>query len=182
LTRAEQARRTRAQITAVALKLFADKGYDATSLQDIADEMGLTKPAVYYHFKGKGEILRELTEPTRHAVAELMERVRALPLGPERVDLVVREVTDLFLGRHDVAGIVGQQSALRDGIQDALGGQRMLDGLVEALFGPTPTLDQRFAVYCGTAFGRAVQPLGDVPEETLRGVIERALRRIAEIR
>jgi len=47
------------------MRQFRDRGYDATSLQDIADEIGLTKSAVFYHFRGKQEILRELAEPVR---------------------------------------------------------------------------------------------------------------------
>ena len=57
-SRAVQAERTRQQILATAQRLFAERGYDATSLQMIADEMGLTKAAVYYHFRAKNEILQ----------------------------------------------------------------------------------------------------------------------------
>ena len=55
-TRAAQAERTRQQILETAQRLFAEHGYDATSLQMIADEMGLTKAAVYYHFPAKVDI------------------------------------------------------------------------------------------------------------------------------
>ena len=51
--RAAQAERTRQQILETAQRLFTELGYDATSLQMIADEMGLTKAAVYYHFRAK---------------------------------------------------------------------------------------------------------------------------------
>ena len=182
LTRAEQARRTRAGILATALRLFADKGYDATSLQDIADEMGLTKQAVHYHYKGKSEILRDISAPARQGMADLMTRVRALPLGPERTSTLISGVTDLIIARRDVMRIVAQQPALRQDMHRALGSERLTDALIYGLFGPEPTLDQRFAVYASAALGQAIQALGDIPEDMLRGIIEHALRRLAAVR
>lgn len=182
LTRAEQARRTRARIREVALRLFADKGYDATSLQDIADEMGLTKPAVYYHYKGKPEILKDLTAPARLAMADLMTRVRALPLGPARTDMLVSGLADLAIARRDVMRIAAQQPAMREDMHAGLGARLIADNVIEAMFGPEPTLDQRFAVYASAAVSQGVWALGDVPEDVLRGVVERALHRIAAVR
>lgn len=51
---------TREQIRKLALELFAERGYDGTSLREIADRLGITKAAVYYHFKTKEEILASL--------------------------------------------------------------------------------------------------------------------------
>jgi len=56
-TRAVQAEQTRQQILRTAQRLFTELGYDAASLQMIADEMGLTKSAVYYHFPAKSDLL-----------------------------------------------------------------------------------------------------------------------------
>jgi AcrR family transcriptional regulator len=182
-SRAEQARRTRARILEVALRLFNDKGYDATSLQDIADELGLTKPAVYYHYKGKGEMLRDLAQPARQAMAELMARVRAARTADERVDTMIAGLVELLIARQDVMRIVAQQPALRDDMHAALGVDRLIENTIEGFFGPEPpTLDQRFAVYSSAALARGVWALGDVPEDVLRGVVERALRRIASVR
>ncbi len=47
---------TKQQIMQVALKLFIKNGYERTSLTDIAKQIGITKPAIYYHFESK-EIL-----------------------------------------------------------------------------------------------------------------------------
>ena len=47
----------RQQVLVTAVRLFHQKGYARTSLQEIADEIGITKAAVYYHFSGKEEIL-----------------------------------------------------------------------------------------------------------------------------
>lgn len=48
---------TRARIQEIALELFAERGYDHTSLREIADRLGVTKAALYYHFQSKEEII-----------------------------------------------------------------------------------------------------------------------------
>ena len=53
---------TRARIQQVALELFAEQGYERTSLREIAERLGVTKAALYYHFKSKEDIVRSFTE------------------------------------------------------------------------------------------------------------------------
>jgi AcrR family transcriptional regulator len=48
---------TRERILSVALRMFATQGYANTSLREIADELGVTKAALYFHFKTKDDIL-----------------------------------------------------------------------------------------------------------------------------
>jgi AcrR family transcriptional regulator len=70
-------RDTRAEILDVSAELFAERGYDATSLREIAERLGITKAALYYHFRSKDEILRALVEPIGHALTDLVERLEA---------------------------------------------------------------------------------------------------------
>lgn len=46
----------------VAARLFAERGFAGTNLQDIADELGISRPALYYYFKSKEEILESLVQ------------------------------------------------------------------------------------------------------------------------
>ena len=51
------------KILTVAMRLFLEKGYEKTTIQDIVDQLGgLTKGAVYHHFKSKEEIMDAVTE------------------------------------------------------------------------------------------------------------------------
>ena len=45
----------------MALDLFTEKGFDGTSLREIAERLGVTKAALYYHFASKDDILMALT-------------------------------------------------------------------------------------------------------------------------
>jgi AcrR family transcriptional regulator len=56
----QDANSTRARILDVALDLFLAQGYDGTSLRQIAEQLGVTKAALYYHFESKEDILMAL--------------------------------------------------------------------------------------------------------------------------
>jgi TetR/AcrR family transcriptional regulator, cholesterol catabolism regulator len=63
------------EIIAAAAKLFKEKGYHATTIQDVADDVGMLKGSLYYHIKSKEELLYLVTkEPIR----ELIERQKKL--------------------------------------------------------------------------------------------------------
>ena len=51
---------TRERILDISLELFTAQGYDKTSLREIADRLGFTKAAIYYHFASKADILMAL--------------------------------------------------------------------------------------------------------------------------
>jgi AcrR family transcriptional regulator len=51
---------TRERILDVALELFTDQGFDGTSMREIAERLGISKPAIYYHFASKEELLMAL--------------------------------------------------------------------------------------------------------------------------
>jgi AcrR family transcriptional regulator len=54
---------TREDIRAVAMELFAENGFEQTSLRQIAERLDITKAALYYHFPSKDELLAELARP-----------------------------------------------------------------------------------------------------------------------
>src|ERR1700692_1462827 len=53
---------TRSRVQKVALELFAEQGYEKTSLREIAERLGVTKAALYYHFKSKEDIVHSFTD------------------------------------------------------------------------------------------------------------------------
>ena len=92
--RAAQAERTRQQILETAQRLFTEHGYDATSLQMIADEMGLTKAAVYYHFRAKSDILRAAMQPGIRRLEALLDDAAALRGRRARIEYLVNGFVD----------------------------------------------------------------------------------------
>ena len=63
---------TRQRIQDVALDLFIERGYEATSLREIAEQLGVTKAALYYHFKTKEDIVASLMDDRVDALEELL--------------------------------------------------------------------------------------------------------------
>ncbi|MFB1050803.1 TetR/AcrR family transcriptional regulator [Paraliobacillus sp. JSM ZJ581] len=59
------------------LILFAEQGYEGTSLQDIMNKTGMSKGAIYHHFTGKEDILRKITENAQGKVRDFFEDVKS---------------------------------------------------------------------------------------------------------
>ena len=98
---------TRERILDVALELFNEQGYDKTSLREIAERLGVTKAALYYHFERKEDILLELHLRLHALGGSLLDQLdrlggdaRAVAVWPRLVDAFIDQVLenrDLFL-------------------------------------------------------------------------------------
>jgi AcrR family transcriptional regulator len=92
---------TRARIKEVALELFTEQGYDATSLREIAERLGVTKAALYYHFKSKEEIVESFSADHVAKIESLVAWGHSLPPTPEsRQQFIRRYADELQTGRH----------------------------------------------------------------------------------
>lgn len=84
---------TRAAIQRVALDLFTSRGYQATSMREIADLLGIKKASLYYHFAGKDDIVRSLFDRRGNEAEELLDWLHQQPKSPHLVyDAVLRWV------------------------------------------------------------------------------------------
>jgi AcrR family transcriptional regulator len=70
---------TRRRIQDVALELFAEHGYEKTSLREIAEHLDVTKAALYYHFKTKEDILISIADDLATPVDELIAWAQSQP-------------------------------------------------------------------------------------------------------
>jgi AcrR family transcriptional regulator len=86
---------TRENIQAVALRLFSEQGYESTSMRQIAEELGFTKAALYYHFKSKEDIVRALMETMRGEITDLVDWARTQEPGSELRRTVIARWTEI---------------------------------------------------------------------------------------
>jgi AcrR family transcriptional regulator len=143
-SRAVQAERTRQQILATAQRLFAERGYDATSLQMIADEMGLTKAAVYYHFRAKNEILLAAMRPGLLRLQALLDEAAAIRGRRARIEHIVNGMVDFLVqNRHYAVMAATDPAAKRDKLDEESAAQRQR--ALTLLFGDNPTGAERLA-------------------------------------
>jgi AcrR family transcriptional regulator len=109
---------TRARIQQVALELFAEQGYERTSLREIAERLAVTKAALYYHFKSKEDIVRSFTEDYFGRVDALIGWGREQPPGaPTARELLDRYIT-IVLESGEVFRFLERNQATIHGTED----------------------------------------------------------------
>lgn len=91
---------TAEKIKQVALTLFAEKGYDATTLSEIADKIGIKKPSIYAHYPGKMEIFLDIVEfvtaTYRSAWTEALQKSAALA-PDERLKFIFFTISSYYI-------------------------------------------------------------------------------------
>jgi AcrR family transcriptional regulator len=85
---------TRERALAVALELFAQQGYSVTSLREIAERLGVTKAALYFHFRTKEEILTAILRGYLDGIAALVAVSETEPRSRERQERVLRRFAE----------------------------------------------------------------------------------------
>lgn len=94
--------RRRVQLLAVALKVFATNGFNATTMDDIADEAGVTKPLLYQHFESKRALYLELVDAVANDLLEAIGKAVAQADGPrQQVEGGLAAYFDLVLTHGD---------------------------------------------------------------------------------
>jgi AcrR family transcriptional regulator len=94
----QRRRDTRQRIQDVALELFAERGYEKTSLREIAERLDVTKAALYYHFKTKEDILVSLFEDLVRPLDELIVWATAQPRTLETKQELLRRYSAALTG------------------------------------------------------------------------------------
>lgn len=87
-----------AEVLDVAVGLFIEKGYDATSVADLAERLGVTKSAVYHHFESKEQLLGLALDEALTGLEKALDRALAnSESAPQRVvDVISGAVTVLI--------------------------------------------------------------------------------------
>ncbi|MFD1546684.1 TetR/AcrR family transcriptional regulator [Nonomuraea guangzhouensis] len=87
---------TRDRILAVAMRLFADRGYTNTSLREIAEELDVTKAALYFHYKTKEDIVTAIMRGYLDGITTLIDNANATapPATLSTRETLVRSVAE----------------------------------------------------------------------------------------
>ncbi len=176
---------TRARILDVALRLFATHSFAGTSLQMIADEMGITKAAVYHHFHTREDLLSALIAPALAEMRAVVEDASAQRSPHARAEHMLTGFVELAVRHRHLTAIIGTDQA----ILRFLRSQSLLDELlwrpVALLGGTAPEPAGRINALltlsgiAGTAGGEL---LTDVDDDDLRRYLVEAGRHILGLR
>ena len=81
------------QINRVAYRVFSDKGFSATMIEDIAKEAGISKGLIYHYYRSKDELFIKLVGRAMQGALELVETAKVHPGSPlERLGWLVTEI------------------------------------------------------------------------------------------
>ena len=144
---------TRSRVQEVALELFAEQGYEKTSLREIAERLGVTKAALYYHFKSKEDIVHSFTDDYFAEIDALLDWAKDQPRGDETRHAILDRYVGVVLAGSEVFRFMEQNRASVQGME--AGKERFarfrdrLDTLVELLAGPEAPLRDRVRATAG---------------------------------
>lgn len=175
----------RARVIDAALGLFAETGFSGTSLQMIAERLGVTKAAVYYQFRAKEDIVLAVLDDALAAMSELVETAERA--GGVRV--LLPGLVDLTLThRHALVALARDPQFVRI-VEEHPDFQSVIERVQRVLLGPAPDVRRRVAVsLIGTGLSHvSVDPeLADLDDAELRrhllGLVEELLLGTAEVR
>ena len=180
----EPEKSTRDRILDVALDLFIDKGFDKTSLREIAEQLGFSKAALYYHFASKDDILMALHLRLHEFGAQAMARLGRAPAGIESWEALLEGVIDGMLDNRKIIVMHERNQAAFENLHRE-GHAEAHDDLQEQfrqLLGDRQvTLRDRVRMACAlggimTSVVLAGDVFEDVPSDTLGGLLRDAVR------
>jgi AcrR family transcriptional regulator len=172
----ERVRDTKTEIHRAAAELFSTQGYEKTSLREIAEQVGITKASLYYHYSSKQDLLRAIVGTFLDDISRVLGLVEELPWSPETerellgayVDVVVQHRSTGPTLLRDIAAVL---AAFGDDLDKLIAQSRRFQLW---LAGPDPTpADRLRAAAAVETVGAAMSvelELG-VTDEEIRAVL-----------
>ena len=176
-------RRSPAQtrILDAALNLIARSGVSGTSLQMIADAVGVTKAAVYYQYRTKEEIVIALTERELGRLEEALDAAEAEEFQPRVREALLTRVIDLAIERRGPASTLQFDPVIVRLLADHEPFERFMERLYRALFGDNtnPAARVEAAILAGMISTAITHPLvRNIDDDELREHVLHYMRRL----
>ena len=173
-----------ARIVDAALDLFAEHGVGGTSLQMIADAIGVTKAAVYHQFKTKDEIVLAVAEAELARLASAIDAAEAEPSRARAREVLVARIVDLAVERRRMESTLLGDPVIVRFFAHHEPYRQVMHRLYRLLMGDDAGPDARVpAAMLTAAIGGAVMHpiVADLDDETLRAQLLRLARRFLDL-
>ncbi|MGW2650591.1 TetR/AcrR family transcriptional regulator [Streptomyces sp. NPDC001393] len=183
-TKQQRRGNTRQRIQDVALELFAEQGYEKTSLREIAERLDVTKAALYYHFKTKEEIIVSVFADLTKPIEDLIEWGRSQPHTLDTKQEIVRRYSEALAGAEPLFRFMQENQAtvrelrIGDTFKDRMRGLR--DILIDPdadLVDQVRSVSAMFTLHAGMF---VMQDLEGDPDKKREAVLEVALDMVTQ--
>jgi AcrR family transcriptional regulator len=167
-----------------ALDLFADHGVSGTSLQMIADALGVTKAAVYHQFKTKDEIIIAVTEMQLARLEAALEDAEAADNRPQARELLLNRVIEMAVDQRRMVGVMQSDPVIIRFLAEHEPFQVFLERLYGALIGDDsgPETLVQAAMLSGAIGGAVNHPLvAHLEDAMLRSHLLRLTRGLVDL-
>jgi AcrR family transcriptional regulator len=178
--------RTAAQtrVLDAALQLFADHGVSGTSLQMIADAVGVTKAAVYHQFKTKEEIVIAVTDAELGKLEEALEAAEAEDDPVRARKVLLTRVIDMAIDRRGAVRTLQSDPVIIRLLGEHEPFQQFISRLYGILLDEYDDTEARIsaALLSGAIAGGIVSPIvDDIDDETLKAAVLQLTRRMLNL-
>jgi AcrR family transcriptional regulator len=133
---ARQGGNTRQLILEAALEVFAEQGYEKASLRMIAERLGVTKAALYYHFSTKEEIVLSLLESVVEPIERLIKWGRDQPSSLESRQHIACRYSEIVSDAEPLILFMEQSRAAMRELQTGVQFEALMAGMQEILCDP----------------------------------------------
>ncbi|CQD20642.1 TetR family transcriptional regulator [Mycobacterium lentiflavum] len=170
----------RTRVLDAALDLFAQHGVSGTSLQMIADAVGITKAAVYHQFRTKDQIVIAVTERELGRLLPALEAAEAQGNGPQARDALLESVVEMAVRDRRLVRTLQFDPVVVRLLAEHKPFQRFMDRLYDGLLSDAG-LDGRIeaAMFSGAISTAVMHPLlADIDDDTLLERLTNMIRRL----
>jgi AcrR family transcriptional regulator len=183
-TTAAPYRAAQVRVVAAALELFSQHGVNGTSLQMIADALGVTKAAVYHQFNSKDEIILAVADVEIARLEAVVDAAEAEECGPQAREVLLARLIDLAVERRHVVSTLHTDPVMVRFMAGHEPFQRLLERLCSVLNGKDADAEAQVsaAMISAAIGGAAAHPLvAKLDDETLRYHLLNLARRIYQL-
>jgi AcrR family transcriptional regulator len=170
---------TRQRLIEVAIDLFTRHSFAGTSLQMIADEMGFTKAAIYYHFRTREELLAAVVEPIFEQLSAIITAAESQRSAAARADHMLSGYAELAVANRALVSVLACDPSVTTLLREQPHWSELINRQLALLAGDVPDaggLIKATVVLAGisSAVGPAWITVGD--EDLLRHLVDTGRR------
>ena len=173
------------RIVEAALVLFAEHGIGGTSLQMIADAIGVTKAAVYHQYNSKDEIILAVAQVVLARLDAAVTAAEAEGSRSRAREVLIAEMIDLAVERRRMAGVLQRDPVMLRFLEEHEPFRRVMERVNRVLMGGVadPRARVQAAILASAIAGAVIHPLVlNLDDESLRSHLLKQVRKMLPLR